>query len=303
MQRITKHPITKDHLRAFLVKNTILMLLVYYAFFIIALSIVFTTLLYISQSSDLTRLEWFEYAFLSLFNAAPEIDVDLNVFQRLLRGVQAFLSVVLPALLLGAIVFKVLIKSNIIAFRDKCSLYYSERTKAYTLALRFYSTTPLPLTNVYITITRAKVRHRVSGPVRSQQFLSGYTFPLVIQHQPITRKIRLLPEDLDLQNKKLISLSGTKIEDDRIDLIIVVSGQIPAIGIDFSDVHQYVLPRDLQWGKFQNIGMYADFPKTTPSCNWIGWRNYDGIEDEIEKGLAQTNRSEPTQQNSSFPED
>lgn len=285
------HPYTKDRLRGFISDTKLLYLIGIYIFINVVVASISGFLFFYFSEGDLNFLEAFELAFLGLFNAAPNLEITLNGVQRVLAALNACLSVILPTMFLGALVFKMLIKEDVIVFRDNCSVYYSGNKKAFVLVISFYSATKLDLLDVNIKVvyrTYGRGKFNKSITVRHNHPIHTTQFAIVETHNPFNVVVPLLSQDIDVKGKRLLSIKNHKSSKYRStsDIVILVNGQIPSLGTSFAEVKVYKFPKNLLWGKFYTIDVLDEFGNFRPSNKNL-FKNFEEIEFSFEETLPQ----------------
>ncbi len=277
------HPIVTDHIRTFLTNHSLTKLLLFYGIIVLIISLLCGISFEIFDlNNNYDIINWVEYAFLLLFNSSPQQNISLTPPQRIISMGEAFFSVVLPTLLLGSIAFKVFINPNTIVFRKHLSVYYHDRKQRNVLGFRYYSASRLSFVDMTISII-LNVRYSDSigrgTPIGTSLVLKKAEYPILFTHVPHTIVLELDENDLDITNKKLISIKGHKLESCP-SIQILIKGEIPTLGQSFTYFHTYLLPDDIQWGRYQGIAVYGDYSEGTQSHEWAGWSNFEGVESE-----------------------
>ncbi len=281
------HPITSDQIRTFLVRQSIIVLALGYVVLNLFVAVLLGGLIWLTDQGHMSIVQWFEYALLTLFSAMPDTEFVFNPFQSIVRLLLTFLSVTFPAILLGTIIFKILIKPKVIVLRNKCSIFFHRSKEKIVIAVRFYSSTPLELVNVNIKIIKQlkiESQYGNKNPIVRNSVIHEQNFAIIRHHKPFTTHIELNDDDVDVDGKQLLSIQGEELEKTT-KLNIIITGTIPTLGIDFAETHLYSLPNELQWGKYQTLNDTADHPPGTKSKDWSGWDNWEGIEEEFEQTL------------------
>jgi hypothetical protein len=270
------------------VKNSLIRLVIFFFLINVFAGLAFGVLYLIDDKNQLTVVEWIEYSTLSLLNLPPDIRLDLSFWQRILRLLQAFLSVVLPSLFLGTIVFKLLVRPKIIVFQKKCSIFFNRKLNKHVISIRFYPSTPLQLVDVRVKTIFSRLRPDKLGlniPIKSHTVIRESSWPIASQHIPFTTYVHLEQTDVDSVGRKLNSLQKKKFYQGGAELTVIIAGTIPQLGTEFVETYRYYLPDDIQWGKPQPIATYGDFPEGTRSEEWAGWSNFEGISQDYSDTL------------------
>lgn len=277
------HPRTTDRVRNFLAKNSFIRLIVLYLILIVLISFVLGILYHLtSVESSVGVMNWWLFAFLQLFDAStPNLQFSNNSsgLQISVLIIGEILKIILPALFLGGLIFKLFIVPRVFTFRNKCSIYKrtQEGKEEWVLAVRLYSSTSLEILDLNFSVYARLPRQRVTGEnytLNVQLQTRNSSWPLAALHIPFTIYIPLNDNDiyeLD-QTKRLLSIQGHKFGEE-LNLLILVSGTTPELGTEFIEHYWYVIPAQSHWGKFQDIAV--DYSGNTPPHHWVGWKDFD----------------------------
>ncbi len=265
-----EHPYTRDHFRFLLATTPLWLLLLWYVGINLLIAAALGSAYFLLQSSgEMAVWDWFFYSLLQLFAAEPppEMSFSLNDWQRIVFVVNAVFGLLLPTILLGSIVFRIFVQRDVIMFRNKLALYYSEKRGKYLLCARIYSTSHLDI--VYPSMTFIFRQGFAAGT--THKFIQEKHHALMTHHHPHIFNLKLEKDDIDLsgENPRLNSLNGHKITKDS-KLTIIVRGEIPALKTNFMQIRTYNLPTDVQWGRWKLIAKEEIYIATA-------WKNFEEI--------------------------
>lgn len=114
------HPQTTDYFRVFLAKRNMFSLVIVYLVIVILISAILGLLLWGTGDKQQSFILWWQFAFLQLFDSdLPGVQINPTSHQNIVYFFGSILKVILPALLLGAVVFKLFIHPDVFIFRKK----------------------------------------------------------------------------------------------------------------------------------------------------------------------------------------
>ena len=244
-----EHPYTRDHFRFLLATTPLWLLLLWYVGINLLIAAALGSAYFLLQSSgEMAVWDWFFYSLLQLFAAEPppEMSFTLNDWQRIVFVVNAVFGLLLPTILLGSIVFRIFVQQELIIFRKKMSLTYRKVHGKYAIGIRAYNSSRLRLVAVNCTIV---FRQSYGSSSRGIE-LENRIREQMSHHSSHGFNLYLEKKDIDPQNQKLKSLRGYQITPGS-KIRIVISGKIPALGIEIIQTKVYTIPQDIVWGDWK----------------------------------------------------
>ncbi|MCA1698738.1 MAG: hypothetical protein LC790_07520, partial [Actinobacteria bacterium] len=159
------------------------------------------------------------------------------------QGVQlaaALLRLLIPALLLGAFVFRFLIARDVMVFRDKVILCQRSGGE-YELVFRLYSSTALQLVTLQFKVF-AQIREagtiKATNKVLELRDYSGI-WPIAKPHVPYTLRLKLDSDDVS-SSGELKKLHGSEVgEGSRI--LVQIRGNAPQLGTEFVETRSFAV--------------------------------------------------------------
>ncbi len=160
---MSTHPSTPHKISQVLAKQTLPELFFWFFLCVLIASIVFGFFYYITapESENKNYYYWLQEALLVLSTVgASDIQVSGEFsLHGLVNIVANFLGLMMPALFLGSIVYRLVTPNRAFEFRNKVS-FYSHSDKGEVAAVRFYNSTTRPIVDVkydiYARIKRKK---------------------------------------------------------------------------------------------------------------------------------------------------
>lgn len=274
-----RHPFQTNRLGTFLAKNSLLRLILYYVFLTIGLSLIIGCL-YNSldqNNPDNSLLDWITYTFSQLLGAepAPDFDANLSLSQIILFWIGSAIGVLLPAVVLGTVIFKLFTGQNTFVFREAISVY-TRKDKSYRLTISFYNATNLDIMAVNINAisrrTSGKGGRRLKTLIDNPPKVWLYSNPQI----PYRFHINLEPGDVVVNGEKyeLVSIKGIKMDLVN-EIVVYVSGNVPDLGIDVHQVHTYRIPENVQYGKYSTLNLVEDDKPILNPKDFTGWRDFE----------------------------
>lgn len=191
----------------------------------------------------------------------------------------ALLRLLIPALLLGAFVFRFLIARNVMVFRKKVALV--REGNDHELVFRLYSSTALELVDVRFAffgqIAGAKGGKGINKVLEQRGFKG--IWPVARPHVPYTLRLKL--ESEDVQGSDLKKLHGTPITPES-RILVQIRGSTPQLGTDFVETHAFRLPEDVDSAAYGRVRV--DWPAvragnsywwTRKSADWPGFKTFE----------------------------
>lgn len=271
-----KHPVLKDRLRYFMANHSFAWLLGFALFCSLVYSLVMGPILYLNGFyPGLSLLKSVLYVFLQLYNL-PLIAVDLAEVQGINLFIFSFnqvLSVIVPGIIFGTIVFKLFHHAEILTFKKRMNLYFDEDYQCKVLTVRFYTATQLSLTDVHMkAVLRVQKQNPQSGAnyVVNRRLSCNDTWDFATPSVPRTIEMKLEDSDFDPETGKLIAVQGNPLHKVN-EIWILVSGNIPQLDTSFTERHNYSLDHEVDLYPYGDIHVvYDQDPKM-----WQGWETFD----------------------------
>jgi hypothetical protein len=220
-------------------------------------------------------------ALLGLTIDAPDANTGSPLSQVVLVA-QGLLGLILPALFIATVVFRLFIHPDVFVFRGKIALQPSPKEtfrgeldrNGYVLAIRVYNASPLRALEVQFSAVHQRwfgsdensVVRNVPVPVANP------IWPMADRPVPYTLFVKLKVTDVikDDHGLRLETLQGEEIsKNDR--LVVHVCGSMPEVGETFVERHAFDLPAAVTNEPYGRIRLqYKEDPKT-----WGGWKEFD----------------------------
>ena len=249
MFRRNRHPVTTGRFRALLARRSILQLLVIYFLITAASSLLFGVLYLVTDTSnDLSWLEWWFYAAIQHLNIEPPPSTafELNTLQSAVFLLSGAMGILLPALLLSSVVFKLFIADEQIMFSRKLWVYYDDSDGKYVLVSRWYNTSPLILYDISMKL---RMRQRRKKSNRHLEILDDSGIKATF-HTAYFASAPLDEGDIDWsgENPHLIAVNGNKLTP-RSTLTVTVRAELPKLGTTVTAYREYFPPKDIVFGR------------------------------------------------------
>ncbi|WP_340065706.1 hypothetical protein [Ascidiimonas aurantiaca] len=275
-----KHPITKDHIRVFIATYSFKRLLFYYLVFCVGLSLFFGSIYYFNElAPGKSYFEHISISFFELFGADVfEIRLDTtNTVNIVIFLIHKILAILIPGIILGTIIFKLLLHPEILTFKESLNLYYDTSRKKHFLCIRFYSATNLNLTSLeFKVIVRLKrIREKNGAPYLINRTIQcDKRWDFAIPKVPRTIFIELDARDLNTDKGEdtlsIISIQGEKCSYDD-ELWVLIKGDIPQLGNSFTERKTYSIGKDIK--RFRWSDIHVDYNQKPTS--WLGWDTFE----------------------------
>jgi len=274
-----KHPITKDHIRVFIATYSFKRLLFYYLVFCVGLSLLFGSIYYFNGlAPGKSYLEHTSISFFQLFGA-DVFEVTLDTANRVnivVFLIHKILAILIPGIILGTIIFKLLLHPEILAFKESLNLYYDTSRKKHFLCIRFYSATNLNLTSLeFKVVMRLKRKWKNNNAPyllnRTIQCDKSWDFAT----PKVPRTIFIALDEGDLTTDKDDKLSITSIQGEKCsyddELWVLIKGDIPQLGNSFTEKKTYRIGKDIKQFRWSDI--HVDYNQKPTS--WPGWDTFE----------------------------
>ena len=223
------------------------------------------------------------------------------------------IRMLLHAVLLGVVVFKLLVPQKLFVFRKRFFVRRNAKGE-WELLIRLYNATAAELVDLSFeafvrTPTLADARPPdPSEPARQQSlkvvpFVSNNSveldarkkdWPISIKHVPYSLPIPLEPGDVcgSSSNEFLRRIQGHAItpmgmtaDKGEAFLVLIARGRVPSLGSEFVDTHWFQLSgeehaREYEFGDFHDVMVQpGSKPRTAGgrSQDWEGWKEFDEV--------------------------
>ncbi len=219
-------------------------------------------------------------ALLGLQIHAPDANTGSFASQTI-RTVQGLLALILPAIFISVVVFRLFIHPDVFVFRRKITVQRAPRTfkrelseDGHVLAIRVYNASPMRALDVrFSAIHQRWFGENRNAVVRNVPLrLANPSWPMGDRPVPYTLFVELEPGDVveEGDGMRLATICGEQIgERDR--LVIHVSGAMPEVSETFVERHAFELCTDVTDEPYGRIYLdYYEDPKT-----WDGWEGFD----------------------------
>lgn len=282
------HPRTRDRLRALLAHHSLPWLVA--AFIGLVLLIAAVAALFLTFYRGLHSFWWWwEQSILVIGGQSPNAQAFSQApISGTSEVVLSLVGIILPALILGIIVFKAFVSQTVFTVRERIRLMpiseLSQRNQEelkrcraddYCLALRVYSSTPLTLVEVKFSLY-ARVRAKSpkgSRIVRNHQLVvCRGEWPIALPHVPYTVLVPLWNGDVHQHvsgTRKLVAIQENGLEE-RCDLLLHIAGNVPELNAPFFEAHWFEAESTISAEAFGEI----DVNYETPSHRWLGWERF-----------------------------
>ncbi len=280
MLRRGRHPRTSDGLRWLLVRYGLLGLtLIFVALLALTAAVLALVLVLDSSGAGFFAL-WRDeaMALLNLTIEAPPSNSG-DAVRQAVEFAQGLLALVLPALYIGAVVFRMFIHPDVFVFRRRLALMPSPETfrdelDGHVLAVRVYNASRMRALDVRFTAvhqhwfgadTDAVVRNI---PVK----VANPAWPMADRHVPYTFFVPLEPGDVavDENGLRLLAIEGRPVGI-RDRLVVHVSGTMPEVAETFVERHSFDLPEAVSDEPYGLVLLEYG----TDSRTWGGWDGFD----------------------------
>jgi hypothetical protein len=288
------HPRRGDRFRSMLAQWSLLSLLAAFLGLLCLFAAILALLYYLYPDQD-SHSYWFwlrESVLLLSGLATGKTQHDEATVPRAVAQVAGALgALIIPALVLGTVVFKGFVKDRVFVTRSHLALLVPGEVNLpsegveYWLAFRIYSRTRLQLVNLrFEAYARVPGRNPTKEKIVTnvQLRLEKAHWPVALTHIPYTLYTPLKAGDIEWAGNtprlaRVKDLGGTEHDLTKgCDILLTVTGSIPELGTDLIESHWF-RGVELTVGRFGEIS--PDYPpdlKTWKvSGSWPGWTNFD----------------------------
>jgi len=231
------HPINNTNIfKAFIFKSSTLKISIAFILFYFCIALVFTGVYsFIIDSPEITQVEILEYSLLSSFGFDadfPKIDSKLFFTMSLLHQI---LALVISTIFTAVIVLKFFFLRTFFVFKKKCN--YEEGSDELTISL--YNSVDLFVTDCRVRIYGREESIDANGAkalrnINANNPIFEKTYPFMEMHLATRLKVKL--EKDDSLYKWLVE---KKVEQKRLDLIIILEANVANIDSSVYEVYKY----------------------------------------------------------------
>jgi len=195
--------------------------------------------------------------------------------------VAGLLALILPALYIGAVVFRLFIHPKVFVFRGRIALQPSPETfrgelqeDGYVLAIRTYNASRMRALDVRFQVVHQHWFEGSEGSIVRNFHVSvaNPNWPMADRHVPFTLFVRLFSGDVaaDGRGLTLEAIEGRRLHQ-RDRLVVHVLGTMPEVAETFVERHTFDLSSSVSDGEYGGIQIeYGSDSKT-----WRGWDEFD----------------------------
>lgn len=226
------------------------------------------------SNAEQSFLEWWRDSVLSVAGVGTEATEEASgsAARSVVQVAAALTSILFPALVLGAVVYKWFLLPDFFLFRRRVAVVRDEEDGEF-LAFRLYNTTRLTAVDIDFEVyLRAPVDspegRRV--PNRKLQLLQE-SWPVALPGVPYTLRARLAAGDADRlgEHPRLVSVGGIALPP-KFRILVVLQGSVPELGAAINEIHWFKAS-DIDFDKPAEIEVdYDRRPKA-----WAGWDRFD----------------------------
>lgn len=298
MVTLRGHPKTGDRFRSILAQWSLWQLLAAFLAILLVLGALLGLGYHFTEDGDKhSYLFWARESILLLSGLATvTTQEDEQGWHAAFQAVGAVGGLVVPALVLGTVVFKAFVKDRVFVTRGKLALMGPDDVRItpdkppdHWLAIRIYSRTKLQLVNLsfaaYARVegTSLTTGARIVTNIRLKLYKDHW--PVALTHVPYTLYSPLWNSNLQWTGSevRLVSIrdeSGEKEHELKkgCDILLTVTGSIPELGTDLVESHWFGADKDLSPNPFGEIDA-VDYPPDRRtwkrSRKWKNWKDFD----------------------------
>jgi hypothetical protein len=279
-----RHPQTRDRLRWLLVRLGLPGLTLAFVGLLALLAAVLALLLAIDGDGPggvLTLWRDEAMALIGLDVSGPAAN-EGSAVREAIEIAQGLIALILPALYVGAVVFKLFVHPRVFVFRSKISVEPSPETfsgeladDCHVLSFRVYNASRMRALDVrFLVVHQHWIGEGERSIVRNIPVdVANPNWPMADCHVPYTFFVPLEPGDVaeDGGGLRLLKIHGREIGS-RDRLVVHVSGSMPDVAETFVERRAFDLPEaltDRVWGRIH-------LRYGTDSKTWRGWESFDG---------------------------
>lgn len=270
-----KHPLVTDRTRTFLATLTFAELVLGFVLVTFVTTMAAGLLFWLLSPPNLFEdfPEAVSSAFFTIIGMAPA-DLDPDDASGAFLAVLGFVglgSLLLPALFLGAIVFRLLVRLRVFVVRERPLV--TKKTvrgvEGWYLAVRLYSSTSILVVDVsfkiYLRLEDTE-RYLLSN---EELAVANQTWPIADTHVPFTIYVPLEPCDLD-PDRGLVSVQGHSLEN-CVNMVIHIRGAAPQLASEINESHVLEVIEGLKPANFPEVNVLYD----GRGPDWQGWDRFE----------------------------
>ena len=271
-----RHPRTTDRLRPLLARWGLLRLIAAFGV-LLAVAGLAAGLGYEAadgDGDDRSPLEWWLAGFIGVATGnVPDSGGDGSTGRDVLDGAVAFSGVVVPAIFLGTIVFRLLVVPEVFVFRNRIALA-GDPASGRHLAIRLYAGTRLRLLDVRCNVELHVETTAADGSITARYHeleAENESWPLAHRHIPFTVRVPLLHTDVVEEDARprLVAIRGHTVSDGDF-LMVTVTARVPELGTDSTESHVFRVPGEVSARPYASV-------RTRPGSisDADGWPDFD----------------------------
>ncbi|HST69366.1 MAG TPA: hypothetical protein VLI94_06885 [Solirubrobacterales bacterium] len=279
-----RHPQTRDRLRWLLVRLGLLGLTISFIGLLVLLAAALALVLTLDGDGSAGFLElWRDeaMALLGLDVSGPAANQG-GELREAVKIAEGLVALILPALYVGAVVFKLFVHPRVFVFRPKISVESSPETfkgeladDGHVLAFRVYNASKMRALDIrFLVVHQHWIGEGPKSIVRNIPVdVANPSWPMADCHVPYTFFVPLELGDVTAGEGglRLVKIHGREIGS-RDRLVVHVSGSMPDVAETFVERRAFDLPESLTdnaWGRIH-------LRYGTRSKAWEGWEGFDG---------------------------
>jgi len=278
-----RHPQTRDHLRFLLVRLGLPGLTAAFVGILALLAAILALVLTLDGGGSSGFFPLWRDEAMALLNldvgGAPANEG--SALRQAVEVAQGLLALILPALFVGAVVFKLFIHPRVFVFRPKVSVEPTPKTfsgelddDGHVLAFRAYNASKMRALDVrFLVVHQHWFGEGKDSVVRNIPVkIANPNWPMADCHVPYTFFVPLEPGDVveNGSGLRVAKIHGREVNA-RDRLIVHVSGSMPEVAETFVERRAFDLPAALTsrpWGRIH-------LRYGTNSKTWGGWDEFD----------------------------
>lgn len=248
------------------------------------------------------------------FGDAPGKPTEVSIGVQFVWLIASAIKLLLIVFVLGIIVFKFLVLSDVFVARKKASIFYNNKYKEWELALRVYNATKIEILDIkfeaFLRVPEIDESNMTSVPnseveirgVKEQETEDGIPrtdrsrWPIAIPFVPYTINIPLHEDDVRENGgkKELFAIQGRPIAPTpnangemptgHAFLVLIIHAKTPELSGEIIETRWFDLSRekhDFEFERFEEIKVIAGTkPKAAGKHpeKWQGWKNFEAKE-------------------------
>lgn len=269
---------TRDRVRGLLASLGFLELLALFLIGLAALSLLCGVLLTLGAPPRAGGglLHWSQEAFLGIAGLTGA-DLTLEgggIAYEAARSLTAAVAILWPAIVLGVIVFRLFVHTDMFVIRKKLSVLRNPDSldgNGDFLAIRIYNSSPLQPVHIHFALRlQTYLQHATAGGTRANLPLNlkNPDWPIAERHVPYTIYVPL--QGGDLEEGRLCHLQGHPLST-RAELLLYITGDAAELGTTTSELHRIPIWESISYEGFYGVDVKYD----GRSWNWEGWDRFD----------------------------